>query len=139
MKLFLIVLFLVTFSTGNAQTKTTTLTNFDPSGLGSEVIILTIPADKQTKSDNITYVKNVFSDGKYCIIGYGTDDKLSYVSTNKLGVAKYAIVDYDTYTKNGDGASQYRESCTWCACVKACAVSCQTNWCNVACLIGCIP
>lgn len=77
MKLFLMIFVLIGFSAANAQTKTTILTNFNPSGIGDEVITLAIHADQQTKSDNITYVKNYYSNGKYCIIGYGTDDKLA--------------------------------------------------------------
>lgn len=136
MKLFLMVFLLVTFSKGNAQTKATILTNFDPSGLGSEVIVLTIPADQQTKSGKITYVKNDYGNGKYSIVGYGADDKLSYVSTNKLGVAKDAIIVYDNYEKNGN--EQSVAPCSYCKCVKDCAHKCTTNWCNVACLLGCI-
>ena len=39
---------------------TTVSIAFNPSSFGKEVIILAIPADRQTKSHNITYVKNIF-------------------------------------------------------------------------------
>lgn len=140
MKLFLMFFLLISFAMANAQTKTTILTNFSPSAFGEEVILLTIPLEQQTKSEKITYVKSDYGNGKYAIIGYGRDNNLSYVATNKLSVAKDAISVYNNYTKNGDTGSQSVVGpCSWCACVKACAIQCSTNWCNVACLIGCIP
>ncbi len=139
MKLLLTFILAGAFSFANAQTKTTILANFNPAGLGLDVISLTIPADLQTKSSKITYVKNEYSNGKYSVIGYGTDNKLSYASTNKLGVARDIIVVYDNYTKDGGRSSLIAgDDCSWCACVKARAVACQTNWCNIACLLGCI-
>jgi hypothetical protein len=139
MKLLLLFILAGTFSFANAQTKTTILANFNPAGLGLDVISLTIPADLQTKSSKITYVKNEYGNGRYSIIGFGADDKLSYASTNKLGVTRDIIVVYNNYTKDGGRSSLIaEENCSWCACVKACAVACQTNWCNIACLLGCI-
>ncbi|MFZ1785869.1 MAG: hypothetical protein WAU23_11760 [Ferruginibacter sp.] len=138
MKILLMFFFVLGFSVTNAQTKSTTLTNFSPASLGMEVITLAIPADQQTLSGKITYVRTEYGNGKFSIIGYGSDGKLSYVATNKLGVPKDAMITYASYQKNENEGSQNLVACQWCKCVKDCAIKCTTNWCNVVCLLGCI-